>query len=116
MFGGGSADWRKLFKSASPCTLAGRLARAWITFFKRFKTLDRPLPCRHLGRTQGFWLSFLALFEACFAFFLALNASFPAETINIAKVRLEQPLSNETALARAWIFLLGTFLPPFLLH
>ena len=43
-------------------------------------------------------------------FFLALNASLPAETINIAKVRLERPLSNETALARAWIFLLGAFL------
>ena len=72
-----------------------------ITDLKRFKTLDRPLPCRHLGDAQGFWLSFLALFGASFSFFLALNASFPAETINIAKVRLERPLSNETALARA---------------
>ena len=51
-----------------------------------------------------------------FHFIRALNASFPAESINIAKVRLERPLSNETALARAWIFLLGAFLPPFLLH
>ena len=25
---GGSADWRKPFKSAGPCTLAGRLGRA----------------------------------------------------------------------------------------
>ena len=43
-------------------------------------------------------------------FFLALNASFPAESINIAEVRLERPLSNETALARAWILLLGALL------
>ena len=43
----GSAEWRKPFKSAGPCTLAGRLGRALDHLLKRFKTLDRPLPCRH---------------------------------------------------------------------
>ena len=47
-----------------------------------------------------------------FFFFLALNADFPAENINIVKVRLERPLSNEVALACAWISLLPAFLAP----
>ena len=45
-------------------------------------------------------------------FFLALNADFPAESINIVKVRLERPLPNEVALACAWISLLPAFLAP----
>ena len=53
----------------------------------------------------NFWLSLVRP-----SLFFALKASFPAESINIAKVRLERPLSNETALARTWISLRGAFL------
>ena len=55
------------------------------------------------------WLSFFALFSASF-FLLALNAGFLAGSINIADVRLERPLSNETALACAWNLLLVALL------
>ena len=43
------------------------------------------------------------------SFFWSFERKLPRSVINIAEVRLERPLSNETALARGWISLPAAF-------